>query len=100
MKTATLPKVGNWYSLESRKQSRRSFGIPEFVEVYDGCFNVKIRDGHPHLYEIPIDRCKTPQRLIGWLLHLSEKGWFTQEHARQLMEAFEDKFPTKVDRHG
>lgn len=30
-------------------------------------------------YDIEWSRCNTPQKLIGWIRHLSEKNWFTHD---------------------
>jgi len=39
----------------------------------------------PYPYPIAWDRINTPQKLVHWLLHLSEKQWFSTEMLRQLI---------------
>lgn len=30
-------------------------------------------------YNIPLDKCSTPTEIIGWVKHLSEKTWMTND---------------------
>ncbi len=39
----------------------------------------------PYDYEIPIDRCKTYEQILGKVFQLSEKNWSTKEHLRSFM---------------
>ena len=36
-------------------------------------------------YYIGFDRIRTAEALVGWILHLHEKTWFTHEHTRQMI---------------
>jgi hypothetical protein len=38
-------------------------------------------------YWIRFDRIDTPEKVLGWLVHLHEKTWFTVEHMRLLIWA-------------
>tara|TARA_R100000789_G_scaffold60589_1_gene58095 strand:- start:2247 stop:2471 length:225 start_codon:yes stop_codon:yes gene_type:complete len=31
--------------------------------------------GAPSEYNIPLDKCKTSEQILGWVLHLAEKTW-------------------------
>jgi hypothetical protein len=42
-------------------------------------------------YEIELSRIDTPEKLLAWLIHMSEKTWFTSDIARW--------FILKVSRH-
>ena len=58
----------------------------------DGDLEVKIGTGDGrHWYLIERYRIDTPDRLVRWLLQLSEKVWFTREHLRQLINLFADQ---------
>jgi len=48
-------------------------------------------------YAIAFDRIQTPEKVLGWLLQLSAKRWFTVEHARQLIFSAQ-QIGVKVDR--
>lgn len=41
-------------------------------------------------YEIDMDRCLTHKQLIGWIKHLCEKDWITQDTIYDLIEVYED----------
>ena len=36
-------------------------------------------------YEVPLARCRTHADLLSWILHLSEKSWFTPQHQRRFV---------------
>ena len=36
-------------------------------------------------YPIDLDRIDTPQKVLGWLMHLGEKDWFTTEHMNEIL---------------
>ena len=38
-----------------------------------------------YMYPIELSRISSPQQLIGWILHLSDKTWFTADHLRMLI---------------
>ncbi|MGF1758411.1 hypothetical protein L4D76_10770 [Photobacterium sagamiensis] len=47
--------------------------LAEKVIVADN--HIVIRDGY---YEIPLDDCNTPEKLISWVIYLLEKKWINQ----------------------
>ena len=49
------------------------------------CTDGDIMLNGPYPYPIAWDRINTPQKLVHWLLHLSEKQWFSTEMLRQLI---------------
>lgn len=52
-----------------------------------------------HEYCVPLDRCDTPEKLLGWLRHLSEKNWITPKHLRELLDHAHVRRGVAVD-HG
>lgn len=43
---------------------------------------VYISEGHIVInvcyeYNVPIERCNSPEKLLGWIVHLCEKTWMT-----------------------
>ena len=40
----------------------------------------------PHGYCFEFSRIDNSQKLLGWLLHLFEKGWFSRHHASALIK--------------
>ena len=40
-------------------------------------------------YYIGFDRIKTPEAVLAWICHLSEKTWWTNRHARELIWAWQ-----------
>ena len=42
-------------------------------------------------YSIELDRCNTPEKILGWMIHLGTKPWITKMHmelfARRAAEA-------------
>lgn len=47
-------------------------------------------------YNFSGSRINTPEELINWLHHLSEKGWFTMKHVRQMISLFNKLHPGVV----
>ena len=41
----------------------------------------------PYPYEIEASRAETPEQIISWVLHLTEKDWVTAEHVHDFIEA-------------
>lgn len=52
-----------------------------------------------HPYEIEKDRINTPEKALGWIAHLSEKVWVTNEHIRQLILALGKIKGMSIDMH-
>ncbi len=46
---------------------------------------IKLVTPFGNYYEIERSRANTPEKLLGWIAHLSEKTWVTPEHIRQLI---------------
>jgi len=40
-------------------------------------------------YYINFNRIKTPEAVLAWICHLSEKTWWTERHARELIWAWQ-----------
>lgn len=61
------------------------------VKEEDGFFLVRENDwtfwDDPSVYEIEVDRIGTAEKLLGCVAHMSDKTWFSSEHARQLILA-------------
>lgn len=86
---------------ENNKRNR-----PEFLSMEDLAERVKqdlvkesalcqVADGHISLadypgdtpnYDIALDRCNTPEKVLGWVYHLSEKTWITSDHIRAFIK--------------
>lgn len=49
-------------------------------------------------YEIEASRANTPEKLLGWLMHLSEKSWFTGDHLESLIATAAAHFGWNVRR--
>jgi hypothetical protein len=47
----------------------------------DGCIMLRTHPGG-YEYPVPAERCKTPEDICEWVVHLGEKTWFTGEMAR------------------
>ena len=41
-------------------------------------------------YEINVDRCNDHEKLVKWIMQLSQKTWITPAHIVQLIWAFND----------
>ena len=56
------------------------------VRCEDGCIILRCDQQLDELdYRIPVDRCDTPAKLLGWILHLMEKRWITAGHMERLI---------------
>jgi hypothetical protein len=65
----------------------------------DGSWGLTTEEGgRPDEYWWTADRIDTTAKLLGWLAHLSEKGWFTNDHLRQMLSLFQKLHPGAVDR--
>ncbi len=51
-------------------------------------------------YEIALDRCDTPERLLGWIVHLCEKTWMTNAAMRRFIMLSADANEITIDRSG
>jgi hypothetical protein len=47
-------------------------------------------------YTIDVDRIDTPEKLAGWIYHLSEKIWFERELCRRLTHLCDEHFDMKL----
>jgi hypothetical protein len=48
-------------------------------------------------YEIEVSRINTPEKLAGWIDHLSEKIWFERELCRRLTRLCDEHFDMKLE---
>lgn len=48
-------------------------------------------------YEIEHDRMNTPEKVLGWIVHLAEKNWVTVEHIDCLI-ASAQRIGVEIDR--
>ncbi len=51
-------------------------------------------------YEIALDRWHTPERLLGWIVHLCEKTWMTNPVMRRFIALASDANKITIDRSG
>ena len=58
----------------------------ELVTVYRGCFRLATGIG-AYRYDIETERADSDVKILGWVLHLTEKRWFTRELARAFILA-------------
>lgn len=69
--------------------ARRLFDIkkpePSLLIVQRSGFIELIAKGR-HAYPIENDRIDSAPKLLGWIHHLSKKGWVTCDHIKQLIE--------------
>jgi hypothetical protein len=52
---------------------------------------VSVADGHivinvSYEYNIELSRCNTPEKLLHWVWHLTEKTWMTNDVMRRFIE--------------
>ncbi len=52
---------------------------------------------HYDSYDFKLGRIDTPQKLLGWVHHLTEKVWFDRLVARELIEKVADRFGFDLD---
>lgn len=48
---------------------------------------IELRASDSYWYPIDRDRCDTPEKVLGWVLHLSEKKWVTPRMLREFILA-------------
>ena len=58
----------------------------KLVTVYRGCFRLATGIG-AYKYDIETDRADSDVKILGWVLHLTEKRWFTRQLARAFILA-------------
>lgn len=49
--------------------------------------HLTIKAGAHYEYEIALDRIDNPVKILQWVIHLTEKGWMTNELMRQFVQA-------------
>ena len=51
----------------------------EYCHIEDNAivFRIDITDDQSTTYEVPLFKCDTHEKIIGWQCHLSEKNWMT-----------------------
>lgn len=50
-------------------------------------------------YSIPMDRVKSQEALLGWILHLLKKGWMDRKSLRKFIEVTCEVKKWKPDMH-
>ncbi len=71
---------------------------PPLVRVdEDGDLFLKLPNGAD--YWITGDRINTAEKLLGWIMHLSEKNWITPKAIRELIETAARHHGVKVERN-
>jgi hypothetical protein len=53
------------------------------VECDGDCITIHVNDGYD--YNIGISRIDTAEKLISWIMHLTEKPWFSREMCRAII---------------
>ena len=58
--------------------------LPQLLKRREDNDHIYLEDGYLILdfcgkYEISTDRISTPEQVLGWVCHLSEKTWMTKE---------------------
>jgi hypothetical protein len=48
-------------------------------------------------YHIDKERCDTSGKLLGWILHLSEKNWFDREWLLQFVHIVTEQMKINID---
>lgn len=61
-------------SIRKRAEETREY-LNKAVQVIDGYIVINVA----YEYDIPIKECGTAERILGWVLQLSEKTWMTME---------------------
>jgi hypothetical protein len=49
--------------------------------------HLTIKAGEHYEYEIALERIDNPVKILQWVIHLTEKGWMTNELMRQFILA-------------
>lgn len=65
------------------------------VWLDDGAFFIRTRSGLPP-YEITTAAVSTEALLLGWIVHLCDKVWFTKEKCSVLIETVHEHWGKKV----
>lgn len=58
--------------------------IASLVTVKDKHIIIKDPEPQGWNYDILISDCNTPEKILSWVMHLSEKNWVTKDIIRQL----------------
>lgn len=65
-----------WEAAEEAAAAREL--LDKQVQVKDGCIVLNATpDNTLANYNIELNRCDTPAKLLGWIQHLTEKSWLT-----------------------
>jgi hypothetical protein len=71
----------------------------KYMAEYDA-IDIKIDDKFITLrgdYPISLSRCDTAEKILGWLLHLSEKNWFDRGFQTKFVSMLVHRFNIKAD---
>jgi hypothetical protein len=55
-----------------------------------------VLDGH---YEIPLHRCDTHAKILGWLCHLCDKRWFDTDMTKRFIRLACEHNGLEIDHH-
>jgi hypothetical protein len=66
--------------------------------VRDGVI-VLLRNGYVE-YPVEADRCDTPEKILGWVVHLSAKPWFTTKHLQLFVKYAAEANGITIDYNG
>lgn len=64
-------------------------------EVYADGGDVVLNVGYE--YRVALDRCNTAPRLLGWILHLADKDWMTNDHLAAFILLVGEKNQIEID---
>ena len=67
--------------------SKKVYVDGEFIVI-----NIAVR------YEIHLSRCNTPEKLLGWILHLCEKTWMSPAVLERFIEVAEEANHITIER--
>ncbi len=60
--------------------------------------SIILDDGTPSGYKVAVERCDTPEKLLEWLGHLSQKIWFKPSQVDDLISVCENVTDIRRDR--
>jgi len=110
---AEFSKVTLWHESEVLK-ARRKRNLARFYKQYDDSdgsgtlWRICLNSDHNEsldmekggCYEVPLSRMTTPAAFVNWLVHLSDKEWFTaQMQADFITELFDALVAINVSPH-
>ena len=66
--------------------------LKKLCVIKDNCFHIPYRDDDLEGagYTIPLERCDTSEKLLGWISHLCEKNWMDRLRFRAFITRAEE----------